>query len=130
MTLVASLIGGDKALDRPRGATDEEPVDVGKRGEGPGITGVDAAAVEDRDLGTGPSEQICAPRPDQFGNRCNVLGAGRGASGADRPDRLISDLNLSQVLRLNSVQADSQLSQYRLTADAERSLLGRLAHGE
>ena len=46
----SGAIGGDEAFDRPRRATDEEAVDVGKGGEFPGIAWVDAAAIENRNL--------------------------------------------------------------------------------
>src|SRR5215213_3803919 len=130
MTLVSRVKGGNKSVDRPRRATDEEPVDVRKRGERPGITWIDAAAVENRNLGTGPSEQVFTSGPNQCGNRFHVLRAGWSAAGADRPDRLIGNLNLSQLFRLRAVQADAQLPQYRLPADAEGSFLRCLAHGE
>src|SRR4051812_12284871 len=114
MTLVTSLISGDEALDRPRRATDEESVDVGKGGERPCVAWVDAATVENRGLGAGPGEQIVAPGPYQFGNRLDNRGTGRGAAGADRPDGLIGDVKQTQVLRLNAIKADPQLPQDRL----------------
>jgi hypothetical protein len=56
MTLVTGVVGGNKSVDRPRRATDEEPVDVRKRGERRGIAWIGAAAVENWNLGTGSSE--------------------------------------------------------------------------
>src|SRR3954453_20846762 len=97
-TFVTSLIRGDKALDNPPRATDEEAVDIGQCSECASVARVDAAAIEDRNLSTGFSEQIFAPGPDQFGYRFNVVGAGWSASGTNRRHRLIGDLNLSQVL--------------------------------
>jgi hypothetical protein len=99
---VTGLIGGDEAVDRPRRATDEEPVDVGERGERPGIGWVDAAAIENRYLATRLAEKLFAPGPDHLGNRFDVLGAGRGAAGADRPDRLVGDLEQLQMPRLDA----------------------------
>src|SRR5215211_7496180 len=94
LTLISGAIGSDEALDRPRRATDEEAVDVGERGEYPGVAWVDAATVENRNPAAGFSKQVFAPGSDQTGNRFDVLWAGRGACSADRPDRLIGDLNL------------------------------------
>ena len=57
-------------------------------------------------------------------------GLAGSAPGADRPDWLVGDLNQAQLLGCNAVQADLQLPQHGLPADAERSLLGGLANGE
>src|SRR5215217_2914119 len=130
MTLVTGMVGGDKAIDRPRCATDEESVDIRERGESPSIAWVDAAAIENRNPGAKTSEQIFASGSNQFGNRFDVLGAGRNAPDTDRPNWLIRDLNQSQVLWLSPVQANPKLSQYRLSADTERTFFSSLAHGE
>src|SRR5215217_315154 len=95
-TRVTGLIGRDETIDRPGRANDEEPIDVGKRGERPGIAWVDAAAIKNRNLAAGLAEQVLAAIPDLVRNWFDVLGAGRSAPGADRPDWLIGDLNQSQ----------------------------------
>src|SRR5215213_8747583 len=60
MTRVAGVVRGDKAIDRPRCATDEEPVDIRQRGERAGIAWVDAATIENRNFGTRAREQVFA----------------------------------------------------------------------
>src|SRR5829696_1509749 len=130
MTRVTGVVRREKAIDRPRRATDEEPVDIRQRGERAGIAWVDAATIENRNFGTRAREQVFATGSDQIGDWFNVIRTGWRAAGADRPDWLISNLKESQLLRSNSVQADPQLPQDSFTANTERSFLGCLTHRE
>src|SRR5215208_7158155 len=126
MTRVTGVVRSDKAIDRPRRATDEEPVDIRQRSERAGVAWVDAAAVENWNLGARAREEIVATGSDQVGDRFDVIRTGWRAAGADRPDRLIGNLNESQLLRSNSVQADPQLPLDCFTANAVRSFFGCL----
>lgn len=103
-------------------AAHQRPVDVLDRHQLTGVAGLDRAAVEDADLGAlgaGHLVEHLAQRRVDLGD----LLRGRGAAGADRPDRLVGD---HRVLGGGALRdADGELR----ADDVERAALLALLHG-
>src|SRR3954453_9631666 len=84
------------------GAADEGAVDVGQREQLGGVGGLDRAAVEDPDLvarGAAGAEDVA----DEGARVLGLLG-GRGAAGADRPDRLVGDDDVLDLPGLDAAE--------------------------
>ena len=110
---------------------DQRAVDVGQREQLGGVVGLDAAAVEDRAVRCGLlARAVGDQRADERDRLLGLLGR-RHPPGADRPDRLVRDHDLAELLGRRRLARSSWTWWRSLRSVSPRlALLLGLAHAQ
>src|SRR5712691_9837569 len=118
----------DEIIGDQRSSPDEAAVDIGHREQLARISGLHAAAVQDRQ----PRRRLIAPgdeRADESMRALSLLRR-RSPAGADRPDRLIRERRSREPRNAPCVEHGPKLALYHRFGLAPRALLKGLADAQ